>query len=111
MNSEEEGLGVYLVRAHCATYNHSMYITDALNGFVMQKTNFPFICTIVDDASTDGEQGVINDYVDVHFDHSVETGYKQWETEDAFFTFARHKKNERCHFVVLCLKKNLYKKL
>lgn len=109
MNSEEEGLGVYLVRAHCATYNHSMYITDALNGFVMQKTNFPFICTIVDDASTDGEQGVINDYVDVHFDHSVETGYKQWETEDAFFTFARHKKNERCHFVVLCLKKNLYK--
>ena len=40
-------------------YNQSKYIEDALNGFIMQKTNFPFVCVIIDDASTDGEQDVI----------------------------------------------------
>lgn len=98
----------YLVCIRCKTYNHSAFITDALNGFVMQQTDFPFIAVIVDDASTDGEQEVIKAYVDEFFDHSEETGYKQWETEDAYWTFARHKENENCHFVVIYLKRNLY---
>ena len=98
----------YLVCIRCKTYNHSAFITDALNGFVMQQTDFPFIAVIVDDASTDGEQVVIKAYVDEHFDHSKETGYKQWETEDAYWTFARHKENGNCHFVVIYLKRNLY---
>ncbi len=47
----------------CFTYNHASYIEDAMNGFTMQQTNFPFVCTIVDDASTDGEQDVIKKYL------------------------------------------------
>ena len=45
-----------LVYISCMTYNHSSFITDAMNGFCMQQTNFPYICAIMDDASTDGEQ-------------------------------------------------------
>lgn len=93
----------------CFTYNQSAYITDALKGFVMQQTNFPFVAVVVDDASTDGEQEVIKAYVEECFDHSEESGYKQWETEDAFWTFARHKENENCHVVAVLLKKNLWR--
>ena len=58
----------YLVCVHCMTYNHASYITDALNGFTMQQTTFPFVCTIVDDASTDGEQEAIRNYLEASFD-------------------------------------------
>lgn len=98
----------YLVNIRCTTYNQASYISDALNGFVMQQTNFPFVAVIVDDASTDGEQEVIRKYVDEHFDHSQESDFKEWETEDAFWTFAQHIENRNCHFVVIYLKKNLY---
>ena len=40
----------FFVRVSCMTYNHEPYITDALNGFVMQQTSFPFVCTLIDDA-------------------------------------------------------------
>ena len=99
----------FLVSISCITYNQSAYITDAMNGFAMQQTNFPFVAVIIDDASTDGEQEVIKAYVEEHFGHSQESGFREWETEDAFFTFARHKENENCHFVAAYLKRNLFK--
>ena len=99
----------FLLVIECMTYNQSAYITDAMNGFVMQQTNFPFLALIIDDASTDGEQKVIRNYIDEHFDHSLESGFKEWETEDALWTFAQHGENRNCHFVIVYLKKNLFK--
>ena len=52
------------VVVRCITFNHAPYIQEALNGFTMQKTTFPFVCTIIDDASTDGEQDVIKKYLE-----------------------------------------------
>ena len=104
MNSNES----FLVGIHCMTYNHASYIEDALNGFVMQKTSFPYFALVVDDASLDGEQEIIKSYLDKHFDHSEDTGYKQWETDDASWVYARHKENENCFFVVVFLKRNLF---
>lgn len=46
----------------CLTYNHEKYIRQALDGFVMQKTNFPFEVLIGDDASTDGTADIIREY-------------------------------------------------
>ena len=46
----------------CAAYNHVLFIRQCLDGFVMQKTNFPFEVLIHDDASTDGTQDIIREY-------------------------------------------------
>jgi len=51
-----------LVVIRCVTYNHEAYIRDALEGFVMQKTNFPFLAVVHDDASTDGTAAIIREY-------------------------------------------------
>lgn len=99
----------YLLCVRCMTYNHSEYIKDALDGFCMQRTKFPFYTVVFDDASTDGEQEVIKSYMERHFELSEGSGCKQWETEEAIFVFARHKENENCYFLVVYLKKNLYK--
>jgi glycosyltransferase involved in cell wall biosynthesis len=45
-----------LASIRCLTYNHEQYIRQCLDGFVMQKTNFPFEIIIHDDASTDKRQ-------------------------------------------------------
>ncbi len=85
----------------CPTFNHAPYIVQAMDGFCMQQTSFPFVCTIIDDASIDGEQDVIAQYLQAHF--SVE---QTEETADYRLAFARHKENANCHFAVLLLKYN-----
>ncbi len=52
----------FLVSICCITYNHAPFIRQCLNGFVMQKTKFPFEILIHDDASTDGTQEIIREY-------------------------------------------------
>ena len=100
----------HLVCISCMTYNHASYIEDAMNGFTMQQTNFPFVCIIVDDASTDGEQDVIREYISTYFDLEDDLIAKSEETEDFMLTYARHKTNHNCFFAVLLLKYNHYKK-
>ena len=51
-----------LVSVCCITYNHEPYIVQALNGFLMQKTSFPFEVLIHDDASTDRTADIIREY-------------------------------------------------
>jgi glycosyltransferase involved in cell wall biosynthesis len=51
-----------LVSISCITYNHEDYIVDAIEGFLMQKTNFDFEILIHDDASTDRTAQIIRDY-------------------------------------------------
>lgn len=51
-----------LVSVRCITYNHEHYIAQALDGFLMQKTNFPFEVIVHDDASTDKTADIIREY-------------------------------------------------
>lgn len=51
-----------LVSICCLTYNHEHYIRDAINGFLLQKTTFPFEILIHDDASTDNTAEIIREY-------------------------------------------------
>ena len=51
-----------IVSIDCTTFNHENYIRDALNGFIMQKTNFPFEILVHDDASTDRTVEFISEY-------------------------------------------------
>jgi glycosyltransferase involved in cell wall biosynthesis len=46
----------------CISYNHEKYIRECIEGFLMQKTNFPIEILIFDDASTDKTQEVIKEY-------------------------------------------------
>lgn len=98
----------FKVTVSCMTYNQSKYITDAMNGFTMQQTSFPFVCTIVDDASTDDEQEVISKYVEDNFDFSEGSVAYHKETDYANITYAQHKANKNCYFAVLYLKENHY---
>lgn len=98
------------VIVRCMTYNQSKYITDTLNGFCIQETSFPFVCCIVDDASTDGEQDVINEYLSSNFNLTDSNIFFQKETDYAHITFAQHNKNKNCYFAVLLLKENHYSK-
>ena len=50
------------VTVWCAAYNHEKYIRSALEGFVMQKTNFKYEVIIHDDASTDNTAKIIREY-------------------------------------------------
>lgn len=51
-----------LVSIRCTTYNHEKYISQCLEGFLMQETNFPFEVIVHDDASTDATPAIIKEY-------------------------------------------------
>lgn len=50
------------VQVVCLAYNQVEFIKDALDGFIMQKTNFPFEVLVGDDCSTDGTSEIIAEY-------------------------------------------------
>ena len=98
----------YLVYVKCMTFNHAPYIVDAMDGFCIQNTNFPYVCVVIDDASTDGEQDEIRNYLQDNFDLEDTNIVRNEETEDYVLTFARHKTNHNCFFAVYLLKYNHY---
>ena len=51
-----------MVSILCITYNHESYIRDAIEGFLMQKTNFKYEIIIHDDASVDNTAEIIKEY-------------------------------------------------
>ena len=53
-----------LVSVCCITYNHESYIRDAVEGFLMQETDFPFEVIIHDDASTDNTAQIVREYAE-----------------------------------------------
>lgn len=69
-----------LVSICCITYNHVNYIRDAIEGFLIQKTSFPFEIIIHDDASTDGTVEIIEEYANKYPDLFVKILQKenQW---------------------------------
>lgn len=53
-----------VVSVCCTTYNHGPYIAEALDGFLMQETTFPFEILVRDDCSTDNTAGIIQEYAE-----------------------------------------------
>lgn len=53
-----------LVSIVCITYNHEAYIADAIEGFLMQKTDFEYEILIGEDKSTDNTLQVIKSYME-----------------------------------------------
>lgn len=74
----------YLVAIKCITYNHEKYLADALEGFVMQKTNFPFVAIVHDDASMDGTAAILRQYAEKYPDiiHPIYETENQYSKRD-----------------------------
>ena len=106
MNKEKQPR--FVVSVICMSFNHVNFITEAMDGFCMQQTNFPFVCTIIDDASTDGEQEVIRQYLQEHFELEDKSVVMNEDSDDYVLTFAQHKTNKNCYFAVIYLKYNHY---
>lgn len=96
----------YKVLVRCFTFNQSKYIEDALNGFVMQQTNFPFVCLVMDDASIDGEQAVLKEWMGCECDMSRAEAIN---IPTSHVVIVPHKTNAYCTFAFYFLKQNLFK--
>lgn len=87
----------------CVAYNHVHFIRQCLDGFVMQKTNFPFEVLIHDDASTDGTQDIIREYEAKYPDiikpiYQKENQYSKGVRVSLVYNFSR----VRGKYVALC---------
>lgn len=109
MNSNIENYPVpnkkYKVLVRCMTYNQSKFIEDALYSFAMQQTDFPFVCLIMDDASTDDEQDVIKRWMEKECDI---TKAEYIEIPTSLVVIVPHKSNLNCTFAFYLLKHNLW---
>ena len=60
----------YLLSVRLMVYNHENYIREAIEGILIQKTNFPIEVVIGDDFSTDKSLAIIKEYQNtpqIHF--------------------------------------------
>lgn len=82
----------------CLVYNHKNYIRQALDSFLMQKTNFKFEILINDDCSTDGTTEIIKEYEakypDIikplyHTENQYSKSYRQGNMMSITFNFPR----------------------
>jgi hypothetical protein len=55
-----------LVSVVCITFNHAAFVRRALDGFVAQRTNFPFEVIVHDDASSDATAAIVREYAERH---------------------------------------------
>lgn len=89
------------------TYNHSQYIEETLRGFAMQQTDFPFLCCVFDDASTDGEQDILRHWIDEHCNHDEVEVYDHPLT---IILKASDKDNPNCIYAFHLMKVNTWGK-
>jgi len=99
----KQGIESPVVSICCTTYNHARYVVDALEGFLIQETDFPFEILIHDDASTDGTADVIKRY-EVEYPQIIksisqeENQYSRGVKPNLAFNFSRAKGE----YIALC---------
>lgn len=89
-------MSVPLVSICCITYNHEPYIRECIEGFLMQKTTFPFEILIHDDASTDNTANIIREYEAIYPDiikpiYQTENQYSKGVYISATYNYPRTK--------------------
>jgi glycosyltransferase involved in cell wall biosynthesis len=92
-----------LVSVCCLAYNHVKYISNALDGILMQRTNFSFEVIIHDDASTDGTTSIIQEYENKYPEnisviYQKVNQYTKGLAPDAHFVFPK----ARGKYIALC---------
>ena len=87
----------------CNAFNHGRYIRDALNGFVMQKTDFKFEVLVHDDASTDNTADIIREFEEKYPDiikpiYQTENQY----SKDVWITDVYQVRRSKGKYLALC---------
>lgn len=57
-----------VLTVRCLTFNQVDYVTQCLDGIVMQQTNFRFVALVHDDASSDGTAEIVAEYANKYPD-------------------------------------------
>lgn len=96
----------YMVATLCKTFNHSSFIESALNGFAMQKTTFPCVYIVIDDASTDGEPEVLRRWAESNLALEVDNGGTCEQKPFGEKYVAYLKNNPQLLFVIILLSEN-----
>jgi len=91
-----------LVSICCQTYNHKNYIRQALDSFLMQKTNFSFEILLRDDASTDGTAEICKNYASKYPDLINLLAYEENQFSKGVKPFADNVKRARGKYIALC---------
>lgn len=77
-----------LVTIACLAYNHEKYLRRTLEGFLMQKTDFPFEARINEDVSTDHTADILREY-EAKYPDVIKPVYQtvnQYSREDVHIT-------------------------
>lgn len=87
-----------LVSIWCTAYNHEQYIADAIEGFLMQKTNFKYEIIIHDDASTDNTAKIIRNYEQKYPDliHGIYQVENQFSKNQPNIEWIRFLRSQNC---------------
>ena len=97
-----------MVSVHIITYQHADYIRDAIEGVLMQKTDFPFEIIIGDDESTDGTREICMEYAEKYPDlirlllHKRENNIAILGKPSHIFQYAYNSFNLRGKYVAVC---------
>lgn len=78
-----------------STYNQELYVAQALNSILMQKTDFPYEIVAADDCSTDRTQEIILEY--------------QKQYPDKIVTFFSEKNLGGCRKLTACIDAGLFR--
>ena len=92
-----------VVSVSCITYNHEPYIRDAIEGFLIQETDFPFEVLIYDDASTDKTADIIREFEALYPAiiipiYQTENQYSKGVSVSCVYNFSR----ARGDYIALC---------
>lgn len=95
-----------LVAIQCLVYNHEPYLRDCLNGFVSQKTTFPFVAIVHDDASSDNSSAIIQEYAE-RYPNIIKPIYEkenQWSKHDDSFLqiISKALQDTQCKYIAIC---------
>jgi hypothetical protein len=104
-----EKQNTYTVATICWTFNQAKYIEDTLIGFTIQRTDFPVVYIIIDDASTDGERDVLKCWAkqNIIFNN---IGNTCQQTSYGELVLGNHKDNVNALYAILLLEENHYQK-
>jgi len=92
-----------MVSISCLAYNHEKYIHEAIESFLMQRTNFAYEVLIYDDASTDHTASIIREYEKKYPDiiKPVYQSENQW-SKGVRVDFEFNYKRARGKYVAIC---------